>query len=433
MSSLTDRLIACTHSKLPTLLVASLTFFLTLASTSLLFGQATYPNIDVNYPSDNSGGCNLLIRDTNDRFLEHFHSDHLYDYFTIHLGLFSSDFERYYFYKEAAEANIYMKDKNEYNADSAIFISSVFDQEHGLSKLKEIIGNAISAGAKWDLKSQTDFLATSPFQKIKRNIPSDLIKGEADTIRCSSASVSCSGNTYTFPASVSGFAPAASGNPPYPNYGCLGSEPFPVWYYMQVGQAGNIIIDISQTGGNDVDFICWGPFNSLSEGCSDGLTGTCPKPGQPCCNNNQVGCTNFYPRGNIVDCSYSGSANETCHILNAQVGEIYILLMTNFSQAVCTLSFSQTGGTGLTNCNIVEQCSMIALVTNATSCDPSTNRFSISGDIEFSNPPAAGNLTITDNTAIPPVSQVFTPPFTSPQTYNLSNIPCDGLIHTVIA
>ena len=124
---------------------------------------------------------------------------------------------------------------------------------------------------------------------------------------------------------------------------------------------------------------------------------------------------------------------ETCHIINAQAGEIYILMITNFSTQPGTITFSQTGGTGLTNCNIVVHCSMIALTETPTACNTATNTFSVSGNVEFTNPSPSGMLTVTDNTTVPPVSQSFNPPFISPLAYNLTNIPCDGLTHQITA
>ena len=76
---------------------------------------------------------------------------------------------------------------------------------------------------------------------------------------------------------------------------------------------------------------------------------------------------------------------------------------------------------------------MIAVTATPTACDDQTNTFSISGDMEFSNPPPTGTLTVTDNTAVPPVSETFSPPFVSPLQYNLTGIPCDGIVHTLTA
>ena len=69
------------------------------------------------------------------------------------------------------------------------------------------------------------------------------------------------GESLTFPsASGSGDADPGSAD----GYGCLGSEPNPAWFYLQIDQGGNLVFDLSQvnTAGNpiDVDFIVWGPF-----------------------------------------------------------------------------------------------------------------------------------------------------------------------------
>ena len=232
-------------------------------------------------------------------------------------------------------------------------------------------------------------------------------------IPCSIAEVACSMNIYSFRSGTSGTAPIPVGG--YPDYFCLGSQPCPAWFFMQVGVSGSIEITITQQtliGGLplDVDFICWGPFTSLTEGCATGLTGP-----------------------NVVSCSYSAAAIEICTIPNALVGEMYILLITNFSQNPGTIRFSQTGGTGVTNCNIVVDCSLIAITSNTSGCEPSTNTFSVSGNIEFTNPPPTGVLTITDVTAVPQIIQSFNLPLVSPLTYNLTGIPCDGAVHSLTA
>jgi len=141
---------------------------------------------------------------------------------------------------------------------------------------------------------------------------------------CSTADPFCSSNQYSFPAGVnSGTAEAG------PNYGCLGTQPNPAWYFMQVSQSGNIDITMQSTPLVDIDFICYGPFSSLANACSQ-LTA-----------------------GNTVDCSYSTAATEFCNIPNAQVGEFYLLLITNYSNTTCNVNFSQTGGVGATDCSIL--------------------------------------------------------------------------------
>jgi gliding motility-associated-like protein len=145
---------------------------------------------------------------------------------------------------------------------------------------------------------------------------------------CEGAIPFCSENTYNFPMNTNA-ADAQAG----PDYGCLGSEPNPAWYYMQIDQAGSLVIYIESIQGNDVDFICYGPFPSLTGACNN-LTA-----------------------GNTVDCSYSAAAQETCTIPGAQVGEYYLLLLTNFSNQPSDVTFSQTNvgnpGAGSSDCDIL--------------------------------------------------------------------------------
>ncbi len=145
---------------------------------------------------------------------------------------------------------------------------------------------------------------------------------------CLGAQSFCSSNTYTYPNSQN--VPSLGGGG---IYGCLGSTPNPAWYYFQVQTAGDISILIQQTNtaGNlvDVDFALWGPFADLPASCGN-LAAT-----------------------NIVSCSYSTSGTETAVLTNAQVGQVYVLLITNFSNQAGTVVFQQTAGTGGTNCNIV--------------------------------------------------------------------------------
>jgi hypothetical protein len=144
-----------------------------------------------------------------------------------------------------------------------------------------------------------------------------------DNHTCESASPFCTGTTYTFPAGVN----AGSGQVG-PCYSCLGTKPNPAWYYMKVAASGNIIISMHSEPSHDIDFCCWGPF--LSQNACDSLT----------CNK-------------VVSCSYSPLSTETCTIPNGITGQYYILVITNFSNLPCNIIFSQTGGSGTTDCTIL--------------------------------------------------------------------------------
>ena len=151
-------------------------------------------------------------------------------------------------------------------------------------------------------------------------------QGQNSNNNCASASPFCTGQTMNFPATT-GVQNSQAG----PYYGCLGSQPNPAWFFFQTQTAGSMSLVMSAA--NDIDFICWGPFNSLSGACSN-LT-----------------------QANVKSCSYSGAATETCTIANAIPGAFYLLLITNFSNTQQNITFNQSNanqpGAATTNCGFV--------------------------------------------------------------------------------
>ncbi len=143
---------------------------------------------------------------------------------------------------------------------------------------------------------------------------------------CNNSEPFCTNDITTFPAGVD--MPDAE---PGPYYGCLSSQPNPAWYHMRIASPGNITIQISSNPPKDIDFICWGPFSD---------------PHAPCANQ--------LIELNEVDCSYAyGTEPEVCAISTTFDGEYYILLITNYSNDECAISFEKISGTGETDCGIV--------------------------------------------------------------------------------
>lgn len=142
---------------------------------------------------------------------------------------------------------------------------------------------------------------------------------------CSGSDPFCTGDIYTFPAGVD-----SDTAEPGPDYGCLGSQPNPAWYHMRILNPGDIEITMSSEPAYDIDFIAWGPYDDPVDPCPNQLTAD-----------------------KIVDCSYAIYATEVCYIPNGQVGEYYILMITNFSNNPCEITFQKTAGTGETDCSIL--------------------------------------------------------------------------------
>lgn len=159
---------------------------------------------------------------------------------------------------------------------------------------------------------------------------------------CGNAAPFCGGTAaqpYIFANSI--------GLPSAGTVACLISTPNPTYYTLHVGQTGPINYtmvqntNISPTGqllgtNLDVDFVAWGPFTS-TDSCDEIVfagCGGCPSNTTP----------NYYPIAgtNIIDCSYSPSYSETITIPNAQEGEFYIILITNYIGQAGYISLVQT-------------------------------------------------------------------------------------------
>ncbi len=217
---------------------------------------------------------------------------------------------------------------------------------------------------------------------------------------CATAAGFCTGSGTTFPASTSTTAPAG------PNYGCLGSQPNPAWYYLNVATSGDIILDLTNSAGVDIDFAAWGPFASQAAMCA----GTSNSP---------------------FDCSFSTAAAEQVNIIGAVAGEWYMVLITNFSGAPTDISVTAgPGTTGSTNCAVL--CNMTALSATPGACNATTNAYTLTGTITYTQPPTTGTLTVTNSCS--GVTQVINPPFPPTSTgYSLAGMPSTGGGCTVTA
>ncbi|MCC7332279.1 MAG: hypothetical protein IT232_06705, partial [Flavobacteriales bacterium] len=167
------------------------------------------------------------------------------------------------------------------------------------------------------------------------------IKVNGQGATCTAADPFCTINSYTFPNSTG--TSTGGGN----DYGCLSTQPNPAWYYMEIDNPGDIEISISQVdnsgNGIDVDFILYGPFANLAT-----AMGQCGDLGNP------GGCSGDHNcSGEIIDCSYDPAPTETATLTGATTGQVYIMLLTNYSNVPGQISFEQTSGSGSTNCDIV--------------------------------------------------------------------------------
>ena len=163
----------------------------------------------------------------------------------------------------------------------------------------------------------------------------------------------CSGAGLTFCNSllldqVNGTNDAVAAAIGGPDYDCLGSQPFPSWFFIKIDQPGTLELTISQFntagGGIDVDFIIWGPYR---ESEIDAIRG---------------GNTGLLSAGFVRDCSFLPDTVEFLgqapDIINVVNDEFYVILITNFDQQEGTIEMVSTNdptdpGVGTTDCSII--------------------------------------------------------------------------------
>lgn len=147
---------------------------------------------------------------------------------------------------------------------------------------------------------------------------------------CPQMQAICTDNTYCYTAGIG--STAATGN----DYGCLSTQPNPSWYYFEVSTAGNLVFDLSAV--SDIDFAVWGPYANVA--AANAACGALPAP---------------------ADCSFSTSPTEQVNLTGVVVGEIYVLVVTNYANVVQDITLTAAAGnSAATNCAIVNPTSCAA-------------------------------------------------------------------------
>jgi len=196
--------------------------------------------------------------------------------------------------------------------------------------------------------------------------------------------------------STSGSYTNSTGIPSMGNWGCLGSTPNAGWMSFGISTSGSVHLLLTQTNPAgtliDVDFALYGPFSSASAGCP--IDANTPQ----------------------VDCSYSASGTEIIDITSALVGEVYILLVTNFNGGSGTISIQSNipdNPTGQVDCSVNFS---FTTTTTPTLCNEPTGSVTIN--------PSGGfepyTYTITPPAGIPITSSTPTFNDLTPGTYSVS-------------
>ena len=133
-------------------------------------------------------------------------------------------------------------------------------------------------------------------------------------------------------------------NPPGSNAGCLvGGENQSSWYYVYINQAGVLTMNLApNTAADDYDFAIWGPYNASTAAAN------CSPTQAPirCSWSSTAGGTGLA----VGETDFSEGAfggNSYVAPINANIGDVYILLVDNFSNSGQPYGISWGGTAGL--------------------------------------------------------------------------------------
>ncbi len=213
-----------------------------------------------------------------------------------------------------------------------------------------------------------------------------------------------SASTFTYNAPVNNNSNLVG--PGGASYGCMGSVPNQAWFIITVNTSGNLYFNYSNSNNYDVDAVIWGPLgnNDVANACS---------------------ATQNYP----LTCDYD-VARPDLYINNAQAGQKYVMLVTNYSNANTVINVSQptvNGGSSsnavtysmvnLPNCSLTPSASITGTSTTINEGQSATLTLSFTGSSPW-------NYTLSDGTVgttyTSPVNIIVYP--TASQTYTVNSV-----------
>ncbi len=126
------------------------------------------------------------------------------------------------------------------------------------------------------------------------------------------------------------------------NSGCLGSEHQSSWYYINVLTGGSMSFRINPSAASDYDFALWGPFTASNAAAN------CPPLSGPvrCSFAANTGSTGI--RAGEPDNSEGAGGDRWVNALNVSSGQVYILMIDNFSNSGVGYTFDFSWGLNLT-------------------------------------------------------------------------------------
>lgn len=131
------------------------------------------------------------------------------------------------------------------------------------------------------------------------------------------------------------------------NQGCLSVEYNSNWYVFSPSTSGTIAFTIAPSGSQDYDFAVWGPYSSGSTTSS-----VCPPSGTPLRCSFAAGSGNTGLGNGATDFTEGASGDKWVAPITATAGQVYVLLIDNFTADGAPFNFTWTG-TATMNCTVL--------------------------------------------------------------------------------
>jgi hypothetical protein len=165
---------------------------------------------------------------------------------------------------------------------------------------------------------------------------------------CAGGTSICSDASFSGNSDGYGFIEELSGS----NQGCLsGGENQTSWYFFEAATAGTLEFGIKpQNGTDDYDFAMWGPYPSGSTAAS-----ICPPAGAPVRCSFAAGAPNPATgtglKSGAGDATEGAGGDDIVNPLALNVGDVYILVIDNYSESTSPFDIDMSLTSGLTlNC-----------------------------------------------------------------------------------
>ena len=152
---------------------------------------------------------------------------------------------------------------------------------------------------------------------------------------CNVATPFCTDGGSTFPAGIDNGSFQPAGNSYSCGFDVLFSQPNAAWYYLEIDMSGDLIVDITSSPAEDIDFAAWGPYPDFASA--------------------QANCGSL---PDAIDCSFDPQDNEILDIPGVVSGQVYLVMITNYSNNPTNITVnSASANTASTNCDITTDCS----------------------------------------------------------------------------